>query len=611
MDADLRFVLAQPTGENLGELNAATARKIDFALDGAATATFGLPGDHPTAQLIAELAVDLLVVRDDVALFRGRIGTSSDTLTADAHTCTFSAVDYRGLLDRRQLWSDSVLSYRQVDQAAVAWTMVADTQSRPGGNLGIIAGYGPSTGVLRDLDYQPGQPIGTAIAQLGDLANGFEWEIDANRRLNIFYPQRGNTTGIDLVYGQQVTGVQRSLSSTTYANAVRYSGQQGLLAVETEADPIDPETGRFEVQVGNTAMQVQAQVQDAATAELATAQVLVPGYTVDLVEGWWDPTQLWLGDLVNLVVHAGRLQVNDEQRVVGVTITYDDAGGETVQVSLGQLPPSLTSRLGGYQSRLETLERSLTGSAGYLPDAPVGAMYSWPGQSPPQTWVWADGSFYDPTLYPELFAVLAYRWGQSGALFAVPDTRSRVIVGAGQGAELTGRTAGTTGGLETVALSSAANGVHSHVISVNTATESAQHTHVSAGGTGIESAPHSHGVNLNTGGPGALHSHNLGWSATGSVAGGAYTYAIMTGGNTGTGGDTTTHAHSVVGSTGTDSTDHTHQFSVNTGVESGGHGHTVSGNTNADGSATPHENMPPWVAIGQIIRILPPWRPSL
>ena len=595
--ADCRFILSAPAGAGqIGELSSATARKVDYVLDGPATATFTLPGDHPDAKLVSELACDLVVLRDNVPIFRGRVGSSGDTLTADVHTATFSAVDYRGMLDRRILWAESTLSFRQVDQGLIAWQMIADSQAQPGGNLGITGGSGLSTGVPRDRDYAAGQKVGEAVTQLGEVINGFDWEIDANLAFNVYYPARGRQTGIDLVFGSQISGATRTVVSSGYANAIRYSGSAQTTAVEVADSSFGP-IGRLEAQVADTNLLLQQSVADAAAAELDNSDQLTAGYHLDLFDGWWTPAQLWIGDSAALHIKTGRLDVEgDVMRVVGLSVAYDDAGGEAVSVDLGANPPSMTSRLGDYQSRIENIERSQ--SAGYLPDAPVGAMYTWPGNVPPQTWGWADGTAYAAAAYPELFAVIGYTYGGAGGTFNVPDCRSRVLVGAGAGAGagLTPRAQGAAGGAETVSLSTAQTGNHQH--GGTSLGGNVDHTH---GGTSLGgNVGHTHTGNTGNDTPTHLHQNPSGAGTGGNVGTGVFSgYSGTSGPNTGN------HAHPFT--TGDQSAGHTHAFS--TGGQSAGHTHVFSTDNGSTAGAA-HENMPPFIALGQIIRILPPWRPG-
>lgn len=78
---------------------------------------------------------------------------------------------------------------------------------------------------------------------------------------------------------------------------------------------------------------------------------------------------------------------------------------------------------------------------------PVGSLQAYAGASAPTGWLLCDGTSYSTSVYPELFSVLGYTYGGSGANFSVPDLRGRVPMGAGtgvgQGASGTGAPSGT------------------------------------------------------------------------------------------------------------------------------------------------------------------------
>lgn len=79
----------------------------------------------------------------------------------------------------------------------------------------------------------------------------------------------------------------------------------------------------------------------------------------------------------------------------------------------------------------------------------VGEIRIFAGISEPERWVFCDGRDLAVQQYDELFHVLGYAWGGSGARFRIPDLRGRLLVGDGKGAGLTQRTIGHTGGAET------------------------------------------------------------------------------------------------------------------------------------------------------------------
>jgi microcystin-dependent protein len=77
---------------------------------------------------------------------------------------------------------------------------------------------------------------------------------------------------------------------------------------------------------------------------------------------------------------------------------------------------------------------------------PVGSLQPYAGANAPTGWLLCDGGSYSTTLYPDLYSVLGYTYGGSGASFNVPDLRGRVPMGAGTGAQNGGSGTGVISG---------------------------------------------------------------------------------------------------------------------------------------------------------------------
>jgi microcystin-dependent protein len=282
-------------------------------------------------------------------------------------------------------------------------------------------------------------------------------------------------------------------------------------------------------------------------------------------------------------------------------------------------------RLAGYDQRLQSLERSHT----HEPETPVGAMIDWPAPTPPNLWHVADGASLLAAAYPDLFAVIGYTYGGSGASFNLPDTRGRVVVAAGAGPGLTARSVGARGGAETVGLTAAQNGTHAHGINFATAAGSGQHSH--PGTTTAGSGSHAHTATTTTGsglhshpgttnGANARHQHAVTAAMVLGGAPGSNTF-VFQGGNVQSANDSPDHGHTFT--TGSDAPGHqhvlttdgdspVHQHAFTTGADSPVHQHTVAGSTDGGGATgAAHENMPPFVALVKIIKILPSTAASL
>lgn len=352
-----QLVLTRPVsagGAAIAELTEARSRRMTFALDDDASAGWTLPGRHPQTALVDEVETDIVVARDGLALFRGRINASDDSVSPDVHSCTFSAVDYRGLLTRRIVWPTSTTSFAQVDQAQIAATLINDSQAL--GTLGITAAPA-ATGIKRDRTYDVGSTIGDLITSLGRAINGFEWDISPTLGLRVFYPRRGVTTPTFVAeYGRNVSDVRRTVTSGDFANAIRFSGKDGVASVTNVIAP-GPE-GRWERQLGNPDLTTPAAITEQANGAILAVSAITPSYSVTLMPGTWAPGVVWLGDMVRLLVRSGRLDVDVNVRVVGASIDIGENGEEKVALTLARWRGDLPGRLADYQARLDRLERS-------------------------------------------------------------------------------------------------------------------------------------------------------------------------------------------------------------------------------------------------------------
>jgi microcystin-dependent protein len=140
--------------------------------------------------------------------------------------------------------------------------------------------------------------------------------------------------------------------------------------------------------------------------------------------------------------------------------------------------------------------KNLSKSSLTVPDFPIGGLMMWGvvNGGAPRGWLRCDGASYSTVDYPELFQVLAYTFGGSGASFNVPNqiqsSDGVTLIGMGTGTGLTLRTIGTTVGSNTHALTAAQSPqiTHTHTGSANTA-----HSHSSVGVVVLAAPPNSAG----------------------------------------------------------------------------------------------------------------------
>jgi hypothetical protein len=353
--------IADNDGEQT-ELTQATKRKVAFRVQGSASATFELDGRHEQADAIDELVTDLDVWRVEdtgrrTKLYHGRIGRTADKVGTDAHSIEVTSADYREILGRRILFAD--VTKTAIDQAVIAWDLIQYTQGLSGGALGITQGIGATTGTTRTVTFEAGRTIGECIDELSNLDGGFDWEIDANLKLNIYSLERGVNNNVILDYGGLVTTVNRDLNPGDYADALRVSGSDALTAqTRTAADIATRPEGRWDKQIGTTDIVDQAVLDKAADQLLTDQQTITPAYTVKLRPGAWEgPDHIWLGDTVTLRCASGRLDINDAVRVLALEISPGESGEEDVTLTVAARPRNLMAELASHAHRLRRLER--------------------------------------------------------------------------------------------------------------------------------------------------------------------------------------------------------------------------------------------------------------
>jgi microcystin-dependent protein len=93
----------------------------------------------------------------------------------------------------------------------------------------------------------------------------------------------------------------------------------------------------------------------------------------------------------------------------------------------------------------------------------------------PSGWVLCDGRLLSVSSYQPLFTLIGTKFGGDGVSnFAVPDLRSRLPIGSGQGTGLANNYAyAATGGAESVTLQTAQTPAHTHAFNVSKAAATA------------------------------------------------------------------------------------------------------------------------------------------
>jgi microcystin-dependent protein len=325
------------------------------------------------------------------------------------------------------------------------------------------------------------------------------------------------------------------------------------------------------------------------------------------------------GNLINdayVVESDGDLYVWDGSQWDNVGQITGPEGPQGIQGEVGpQGPQGIQGEVGpqgpqGVQG--ETGPQGIQGIQGEIGPIGIGIatgiISQFGGSTAPTGYLLCNGQSVSTTTFANLFGVIGYTYGGSGASFNVPNLQNRIPVGKGSDAEFD--TLGEIGGAKTVTLTTANMAAHTH--SGTTAAETQEHTH--DGTTGTVSSGHTH--NFDTGGISANHTHS-GPSHTHSYsavmgrtsvtrASGTITTQMAnlasneTTGAAGTGQTGTVSAdHSHSGTTGDINQNHNHSFT--TGGRSATHNHTFT-TDGGTGTATAVNNLQPYIVVNYVIK---------
>ena len=197
---------------------------------------------------------------------------------------------------------------------------------------------------------------------------------------------------------------------------------------------------------------------------------------------------------------------------------------------------------------------------------PAGIIATFAGSVPPAGWLPCDGSAVSRTDYATLFAVVGttYGAGDGSTTFNLPDLSGRVVIGVSGTHAL-----GSTGGSETVTLTSDQLPAHSHVVP--------QHGH--GNDIAAEMPTLSHAITQ----PAFKYNRpNSGSRTRGSYSGTCYS---------------STNTATATRSTNAAVADH----SAATCTKSGGVQECQAMNTGSTGTGAAHQNMQPYISISYII----------
>jgi hypothetical protein len=252
------------------------------------------------------------------------------TPSSDSDSINCGAMDILDYLDVRTI---ATVSYSAIDQTAIAWNLITQSQAKTGGDLGIISGT-LNTGISRSGDWRTfdNKYVLEAIQDISDMNNGFDFNIDpTNRSFNAYWPRPQRNQGLTLrwpthirKYSVQFMGkwVRNSVYVTqtdpNFANAVDTTSRTTYGLREYADSYRDAATT-------SDLSDYASKVRDQRKEVKAYPTIVVDPDLVNI----FDTNFLKYGDLVNIDIQDGYTQIQQQMRYITAQVSVDKQGSES------------------------------------------------------------------------------------------------------------------------------------------------------------------------------------------------------------------------------------------------------------------------------------------
>ena len=285
--------------------------------------------------LLQEYQTDIKVKRNESDF----VGTHVDSVGVDAgassETISVIAKGYLEFFSKREITK----TYSGYDSAMIARDLIAQTQTRPRGNVGVTLRPSPYlSGVGRDMTYQRSN-IKKEMIDLAESKFGpFEFAFFPDKSFQT-YQRLGANNGLSLVYGENMTGVQVDRLGSRIYNYITGVGSgfgsDQIASVQEDATDqlrhyLREKTVQFNSVVNQTTLDQNTLSELANCAPLAIP--IIKTNTVKLrgvLPG--------LGDVVSVDLNAKRYlaSLSGAYRIIRIEIDLDEQHMESISLYLG------------------------------------------------------------------------------------------------------------------------------------------------------------------------------------------------------------------------------------------------------------------------------------
>ncbi|MDP8971155.1 MAG: hypothetical protein M3N52_11815 [Actinomycetota bacterium] len=362
-----------PTRPIIG-LPPAQSMSFTLRLDGGCEARVDIEAERTAALVIEDMITDLWWHRRDPRrnLLEpiGRFNADTVDVRNSANGISLSAtfVDYQGLLEDRLVleYLDPVTS-ESMWAAGTPVTQIL-TFAIPLNTPINLDDLDVDLGTIKEpFELPPGTTIEEVVRNLKAISNtAWEWWVELpagshQPKLRLLPGQRGTDKGVVLFHigdtPSPVTDWQMQTSGDRYANAIFFSGSTGGVVL-TKPSEIDLYLQRDAVDSDASLKGNEPLIRAAAQRRLNELAERRPAWRLTLQPGFWEGrSHIDVGDWVTVHIRLGNELLTGTHRVTEITCDIDEAGAETVTLTVGRPRPARDPR--SRQSAISVLARRL------------------------------------------------------------------------------------------------------------------------------------------------------------------------------------------------------------------------------------------------------------
>jgi hypothetical protein len=289
---------------------------------------------------------ECLLLRDGEPL-ESVFACTSNAITADRDE-TRVAIEWQGI---GCYLADAVVLGQATPYSSTTlpWTWINTFQTRTGGSVYAIT-QGTTTGTpgTRQATVESDTGLLDKIIELSESSTGFDWAIGPDRKLNLWYPTRGNSNGLTFEYGVNVASYSytEDAGPGEIVTDLRVVGPPGT-GVGTATNATAQATyGRREASTTFFADFEAASVSNSQITAHATRiiaerikPIIIPSLTLRTSGGTAHSSvpwgSYWLGDTVRFKATVGAFgYIDASYRIVAIHCEWDENNNEAISIEV-------------------------------------------------------------------------------------------------------------------------------------------------------------------------------------------------------------------------------------------------------------------------------------